>query len=217
MGKTASPSPKSRRRPAAPSAPPPRPPLRRAVFLDRDGTLNRMVHYPDHGLVDSPFLPRQLALAPHAAEALRRLRRKGFLLVLVSNQPGMAKGHMTRRSFEGIERAFDARLAAGGARLDAKYYCLHHPQARVAALRRRCACRKPGDGMLRQAAREHGIDLARSYMIGDGVVDVQAGRKAGCRTIFIGSFKPELWKLLGGGRGPDHVARGLREAAAKVR
>ncbi|MFA5930208.1 MAG: HAD family hydrolase [Candidatus Micrarchaeia archaeon] len=191
--------------------------LKRAVFLDRDGTINRLVYYPDHGVVDSPFLPSQAKLIPGAASAMKMLGSKGFLLVLASNQPGVAKGNMSKKNFDAIDRKLDALLAKGGARLDAKYYCQHHPDAALARLRKICACRKPKAGMLFQAAREHGIDLKRSYMAGDGINDIKAGRAAGCKTVFVGHFKPELWKYFKGGKKPDIVAKSLLAAARKIK
>jgi len=191
--------------------------LQRAVFLDRDGTINKLVYYPDHGVVDSPFLPSQLALMPGAAKAIAKLGKRGFLLVLVSNQPGVAKGNMKKKDFAAIDRKLDALLAKEGARLDAKYYCPHHPKAKLAAYRKKCACRKPKAGMLLQAAKEYGIDLKRSYMVGDGINDVKAGRAAGCTTVFVGHFKPELWKYFKGGKRPGIMARNLLEAARKIK
>ena len=191
--------------------------LQRAVFLDRDGTINKLVYYSDLGVVDSPFLPSQLALLPGAAKAIARLGKKAFLLVLVSNQPGVAKGNMKKKDFIAIDRKLDRLLAKGGARLDAKYYCQHHPKARLAVFRKICACRKPKAGMLFQAAREHGIDLKRSYIVGDGINDMKAGRAAGCRTVFVGAFKPELWKYFKGGKKPDIVARDLLAAERRIK
>jgi D-glycero-D-manno-heptose 1,7-bisphosphate phosphatase len=167
--------------------------------------------------VDSPFLPAQLTLLPGAAKAMVRLRKKGFMLVLVSNQPGVAKGNMSRRRFGAIDARLDRLLARQGAYLDAKYYCQHHPKAKLATFRKNCACRKPKAGMLFQAAREHGIDLKRSYIVGDGINDVKAGRRAGCETVFVGAFKPELWGYFGGGRKPDIVARDILAAEKKIR
>jgi D-glycero-D-manno-heptose 1,7-bisphosphate phosphatase len=190
--------------------------LKRAVFLDRDGTLNKLVYYEDHGVVDSPFLPSQLSLMPGAAKAMAILRKKGFLLVLASNQPGVAKGNMKKKDFAAIDRKLDRLLAEGGARLDAKYYCPHHPNAKLAAFRKKCACRKPKAGMLFEAAKAHGIDLKRSYMVGDGINDAKAGRAAGCKTVFVGHFKPELWKYFKGGKRPGIVAKNLLEAARKI-
>ncbi len=187
--------------------------MRRAVFLDRDGTLNRLVYYPDHGVVDSPFTASQLELLPNAAKALKLLKKKGFLLVLVSNQPGVAKGNMAKKAFAEIDRKLDSLLARGGASLDAKYYCQHHPNAVLAAFRKKCNCRKPKPGLLLQAAAAHGIDLKKSYMVGDGINDVKAGQSAGCKTVFIGHFKPELWGYFKGGRRPGMVAKSLFEAS----
>lgn len=187
-----------------------------AVFLDRDGTLNKLVYYPDHGVVDSPFTAKQLKLLPNAAKALKLLRKKGFLLVLVSNQPGVAKGNMAKKAFAEIDKKLDSLLARGGASLDAKYYCPHHPNAVLVAFRKKCICRKPKPGLILRAARELGIDPKRSYMVGDGINDVKAGQAAGCRTVFIGSFKPELWKYFKGGMRPSMVAKSLFEASRGI-
>lgn len=192
-------------------------PLRRAVFLDRDGTINKMVYYPDHGIMDSPFLPSQMELLPGAASALAALKKKGFLLVVVSNQPGVAKGNLPEKTFKSIDRKFDSLLKRNGVALDAKYFCFHHPHATVARFRARCPCRKPKPGMIKKAAKDLGIDLQRSFMAGDGVVDVQAGRAAGCKTVFIGMFKPELWKFYGNIKKPDFVAKSLLHASKKIR
>jgi len=191
--------------------------LKRAVFLDRDGTINKLVYYPDHGVVDSPFLPSQLILLPGAAKAIARLGKKGFFLVLASNQPGVAKGNMSRKDFDAIGRKLDALLAKEGVRLDAKYYCRHHPNAKLARFRKKCACRKPKAGMLLAAAKKHGIDLKRSFMVGDGINDAKAGRKAGCTTVFVGHFKPELWRYFKGGKKPDIVAKDLLSAEKMIK
>lgn len=189
----------------------------RAVFLDRDGTINRLVYYADHGFVDSPFAPSQVKLIPGAARAMKMLKKKGFLLVMVSNQPGIAKGNMGKKAFEAIGKKLDSLLAKEGAAFDAKYFCPHHPEAKLAAYRKICGCRKPKPGMLLQAAREHNIDLKRSYMAGDGINDMKAARAAGCKAVFIGHFKPELWKYFKGGKKPDMVAKSLLEASRKMR
>lgn len=191
--------------------------LARAVFLDRDGTINKLVYYPDQGFVDSPFTASQLRLLPNAGKALKLLKKKGFLLILVSNQPGVAKGNMTKKAFEEIDKKLDLLLARGGASLDAKYYCPHHPQAKLAAFRKKCDCRKPKPGLILLAAAKHGISLERSYMVGDGINDVKAGQAAGCSTVFIGHFKPELWGYFKGGKRPGMAAKDLFEAARKLK
>lgn len=190
---------------------------RRAVFLDRDGTINKLVYYEDHGVVDSPFLATQLKLIPGAARAISILRKKGFFLAIISNQPGVAKGNMSKKEFDKISKKLHSLLAKEGARVDAAYYCPHHPNAKLAAFRKKCNCRKPEPGMLLRAASEHRLDIRRSYMVGDGINDVKAGRKAGCKTVFVGHFKPELWGYFKGGKRPDIIAKSLLEAARKMK
>lgn len=191
--------------------------LRRAVFLDRDGTINRLVYYEDHGFVDSPFLPSQVKLIPGAARAMRLLKEKGFMLVMVSNQPGIAKGNMSAKSFVAVGKRLDSLLAKEGAAFDAEYFCPHHPAAKIARYRKKCACRKPRPGMLLAAAKRHGINLRGSYMAGDGINDVLAGRAAGCKTVFIGNFKPELWKYFKVGKKPGIIAKNLLDAVRRIR
>ena len=166
-------------------------PTTRAVFLDRDGVINGLVYHRDAGIVDSPFTIDQFQILPRVPRAIRLLNDLGLLVVVVSNQPGIAKGHFDASMLRKFDRKLKATLTPAGAHLDAIYYCLHHPQATVKSLRKRCSCRKPGIGMLTQAANELGIDLAHSYMIGDGLTDIEAGSRAGCRTVFVGRWKCE--------------------------
>lgn len=190
----------------------------RAVFLDRDGTLNEMVYDADHGTVDSPTHPEQLSLLPGAAEAVRRINELGLLAVVVSNQPIVAKGKASLGLLEQTTLRLRDVLAAAGAVLDGVYYCLHHPRARADAYRQACACRKPGAALLQQAAHAHGIDLARSYMVGDGLNDVAAGRAAGCRTVWIGNARWD-WARVAVAEGvpdPDWIADDLREAVEVI-
>lgn len=153
-----------------------------AVFLDRDGVINEEV--------DLLHREDQLALIPGAAEAIRRLNDTGILVIVVTNQPAVARNLCT----EADVRRIHARLAemlrqAAGARLDGVYYCPHHPEKHHAdgnpAYRIDCDCRKPGIGMLEEARRAFGLDYARCYMVGDTTRDIQAGRNAGCRTILV--------------------------------
>ena len=164
---------------------------RRAVFLDRDGVINPLIYHRDAGIVDSPFTARQFTLLPRAGRAIRLLNDLGLPVVVVSNQPGIAKRHFTASTFHLINAKLRAAVASAGARLDGVYYCLHHPESKVRSLGVRCACRKPRIGLLTRAARELGLDLERSYMVGDGLSDMEAGLRAGCRTIFIGKWKCE--------------------------
>ena len=190
----------------------------RACFIDRDGVVNDMVYYPDPGIVDSPFTPGQFVLAEGVGRALRTIRDAGYKLVLVSNQPSVAKKHMSMAAFKKIQSKMRKLLAAEGVRLDAEYYCFHHPQARLAAYRVDCSCRKPKPGMLLDAARDLGLDLGRSVMIGDGLYDVMAGRRAGCKTILVANLNATLSRKMDElDAHPDFVARNVAEAADIVK
>src|SRR5690242_3958166 len=135
--------------------------MRRAVFLDRDGTIIEDAGY----LADAS----RVTLLPGAVAALRSFRERGMLLVVVSNQSGIPRGLITPAQHAAVADRVADILASSGVRLDAAYYCAHLPTDG-------CACRKPRPGMLEQAAREHGIDLAASIMVGDKLSDVAAGR-----------------------------------------
>ncbi|MDY6907214.1 MAG: HAD family hydrolase [Chloroflexota bacterium] len=188
--------------------------MAKAVFLDRDGVINELVYHQEWGMVDSPFTVEQLHLFPWAAAAIRRLAEAGYKVVVCSNQPGMAKGHLSAETFERIKERMREGLAAGGASVDGEYYCLHHPQARVAELKRDCDCRKPRPGLLLRAAQELDIDLESSWMVGDGLSDVKAGRDAGCHTVLLGRMKCELCRLMESeGARPDAIAQDVMEAA----
>jgi D-glycero-D-manno-heptose 1,7-bisphosphate phosphatase len=191
--------------------------LRRAVFFDRDGTLNHMVYDDDHGLVDSPQRVAQFRLFRGAAEAVRRINALGMLALVVSNQPGVAKGKGSLADVEGITARLHGDLALGGARLDGVYYCLHHPEAVVEEYRLHCDCRKPHPGLLLRAAAEHGVDLAASFMIGDGLNDVGAGAAAGCTTILLGARRCDVCQMMDEvGAHPDYIVANLSEAVALI-
>jgi histidinol-phosphate phosphatase family protein len=168
-----------------------------AIFVDKDGTLVHDVPYN----VD----PARIALAPGAGEAVETFVQNGFRVFVVSNQPGAALGHFAEEKLGDVERRLRELLDDG---LAAFYYCPHHPQAG-------CECRKPNPGMLLRAAREHAVDLGRSWMIGDILDDVEAGRRAGCRTCLIDNGNETEWQL-SDARRPDRVAADLAEAAAMI-
>ena len=147
-------------------------PVGRAVFLDRDGTI----------VVDTGYLssPDEVRLLPGAAEALRALRREGFLLVVVSNQSGIGRGLITPEQAEAVHARIVAELEREGVTIDASHYCPHAPDAG-------CRCRKPEPGLILDAAQALDVDLAGSFMVGNSASDVAAGKAAGCRTILLGS------------------------------
>jgi D-glycero-D-manno-heptose 1,7-bisphosphate phosphatase len=170
--------------------------MQKAVFLDRDGVVNELIYYDEHGMVDSPFIPSQFKLLPGVIEAIKLLHENGYLVVLISNQPGIAKGHMSATNFALIREKMHNELYKDGTSLDGEYYCLHHPEATVAKLKVNCECRKPKPGLILKAAQEMNIDLSQSWFVGDNISDIQAGKAAGCRTILIGTMKCELCRLM---------------------
>ena len=187
--------------------------MNKAIFLDRDGVLNELIYYEEHGIVDSPFTVEQLRVYPWAGEAIRRLREMGFKVIIVSNQPGIAKGFFSQETFDRIKRKMREKLLEEGGFLDGEYYCFHHPQATVETLRADCQCRKPKPGLLLQAAKDMNIDLPSSWMIGDGLTDIKAGRSAGCKTILLGRMKCEFCSLMDEmDTRPDAIAANLVEA-----
>jgi D-glycero-D-manno-heptose 1,7-bisphosphate phosphatase len=181
------------------------------VFLDRDGTLVEEVGYVNH--------PDRLKLLPRAAEAVRLVNRAGLPAVLVTNQSGVARGYFPEKLVEELHGKLERLLAAEGARLDAIYYCPHHPDVGPPGLRLDCECRKPRVGMLERAARDLGIDLARSYMIGDTFRDVACAQTAGTLAIMVetGYGRGELEYHPDRGRFvPDHRAADVLDAAAWI-
>lgn len=176
----------------------------RAVFLDKDGTMIDDIPYN----VD----PALMTLAPGAAEGLLLLHRLGYRLVVVSNQSGVARGYFPESAIAAVEDRLRSILAELGVPLAAFVYCPHHLEGAVAEYAIACDCRKPAPGMLLRAAREHGIDPARSWLVGDILDDVEAGRRAGCRTILIDNGNETEW-VLSPGREPHHRAANLARAA----
>ena len=190
----------------------------RACLIDRDGVINEMIYHPDPGIVDQPYGPSKFELVPGIGAALRTMREAGYKLVIVSNQPGVAKKHFSMAAFKMMQAKMRRLLAKEGVKLDAEYYCFHHPQGRVAKYRVDCACRKPKPGMLLDAARDLDLDLARSVMIGDGLYDVMAGNRAGCKTILVANLNALLSRKMDElDAHPDFVARNVAEAADIVK
>jgi len=190
----------------------------RAVFLDRDGVINELIYYQEQGIIDSPFTVEQFKLLPGVGEAINKLHDMGYKVILISNQPGIAKGHMSQETFDQIRKIMTEELGKSQAFLDGEYYCLHHPEAKVERFKTNCECRKPKPGLLLQASAEMDIDLSRSWMVGDGLTDVKAGKSAGAKTILLGRMKCELCHLMDDeGARPDIIAADLKEAAQYIR
>src|SRR5690606_23075202 len=170
---------------------------------DKDGTLVRDVAYN----VD----PARVELSPGAGPALHLLQRHGFALIVITNQPGVGEGRFPAAALEGVRLRLLELLAPHAVALDGFYFCPHAPVRGAPA----CMCRKPEPGLLQRAAAEHGIDLASSWMVGDILNDVEAGRRAGCRTALIDCGNETEWDL-SPWRRPDLVASDLGTAARLI-
>lgn len=180
-----------------------------AVFLDRDGTIIEEVGYLNR-------LDR-VRLFPWTVDAVRVLNLAGLLVVVVTNQAGVAQGYFDEAFVRETHRYIDERIRAGGARIDGYYYCPHHPKAGLEAYRRACECRKPSPGMIRQAASELGIDVSRSYVVGDRWSDVDLGAAAGARSVLLrsGYGNAEDARPVAAPE-PDHVSDNLASAAGWI-
>jgi histidinol-phosphate phosphatase family protein len=179
----------------------------KAIFLDKDGTLVEDVPYN----VD----PDLIRLAPGALEGLSVLHFAGYDLFVISNQSGVARGLFPESALEHVERRLRRLLDAAGVPLAGFYYCPHHPEGALREYAMACACRKPEPGLILRAAREHAIETARSWFVGDILDDVEAGRRAGCRTVLIDNGNETVWKP-GLMRRPHLVAADLAQAARLI-
>ena len=185
--------------------------VRRAVFIDRDGTISEEVGYVNH--------VSRYRVFPFAAEALRTLHEAGWLAILVTNQAGVARGYFAEELIGQVHARLAEELERDGARLDAVFYCPHHPSVGEPPYRLDCDCRKPKPGLIQGAAREFGLDLRRCWMVGDRYSDVELARNAGVRSAFVltGYGRGELeYQSHAWAQQPDLVAENLLEAARKI-
>jgi D-glycero-D-manno-heptose 1,7-bisphosphate phosphatase len=159
--------------------------LRRAAFVDRDGTIDELVPDPVSGDPEGPLRAQDVSLIPGAAAALRELAGAGWLLIGVSNQPGAAKAKASVDELAKVQARVLELLVREGVQFDDFRLCMHHPEGVVPGLTTECQCRKPAPGMLVEAARPLDVDLEASWMIGDTDTDIEAGKAAGCRTILL--------------------------------
>jgi D,D-heptose 1,7-bisphosphate phosphatase len=172
----------------------------KAVFLDRDGTINEEVSYLSS--------IEQLKIIPRAAAAIKLLNDAGFRVIIITNQSGVARSYFSEDSLKQINEHLRTELSKEGARIDAVYYCPHHPEAG-------CACRKPNTGNIEKAAAEHDLDLTGSYMVGDTMRDMETGFNTKLRTVLVltGYGEEERGKYSDDPRQPDFVAQDLYDAA----
>jgi len=173
--------------------------MNKSVFLDRDGTINREVNYLNN--------PDNLELLPRAAEAIKMLNEAGYKVVIITNQSAIARGFLTTERLNKIHERLLRLLSLREAKIDAIYYCPHHPNEN-------CKCRKPRPGLILEASKEHNIELSGSYVIGDKLIDIEAGKRAGCKTILVktGYGEEEINNINDSNR-PDLIVDDLYEAA----
>ncbi|MGF7214079.1 histidinol-phosphate phosphatase family protein [Spirosoma lacussanchae] len=178
--------------------------MKKAVFLDKDGTL----------IVDVPYNvdPARIQLYPDASPALKRLQRAGYRLLVISNQSGVARGYFPETALNPVWQNLSAQLGRSGVTIDGFYYCPHHPHGSVEHYAVDCTCRKPAPGLLKQAAASYGLDLSQCWMVGDILNDVEAGSLAGCRTILVDRGNETEW-LTGPHRIPTTTVQSLTAAA----
>ncbi|MBC7933655.1 MAG: HAD family hydrolase [Rubrivivax sp.] len=185
--------------------------LRRAVFIDRDGTISEEVGYVNHA--------SRYRVFPFASEAVRTLGAAGWLAILVTNQAGVARGYFKEEMIGNVHNVLSQELERGGARLDAIYYCPHHPSVGEPPYRQDCDCRKPRPGLIRRAAEDFGLDLARCWMVGDRYSDTELARNAGVQSAFVlsGYGRGELeHQSHGWQHRPDLIAEDLLEAVRAI-
>jgi len=178
----------------------------RAVFLDRDGTINEEIGYL-HAI-------EQLRFIDGAPAAIARLNAAAFKVIVVTNQAGVARGYYEEDSVRRLHRAMQEQLRKYDARIDGFYYCPHHPDNGVGEYKIDCRCRKPKPGMLEHAARDLGVDLGGSFVVGDRISDLEAGRAAGCRLVLVrtGYGRDSERELAGHDLRPDFIAFDVAEA-----
>lgn len=179
--------------------------MNKAIFIDKDGTLIHDVPYN----VD----PDRIVLYTGTIRALADLKERGYLLIIISNQAGVAHGYFEERALEAVKERLGILLGDVG--IDGFYYCPHHPQGAIECYTLNCDCRKPQPGMILQAAQDFQVDLSQSWMIGDILSDVEAGNRAGCKTILIDNGNETEWEM-NSLRKPTFIAKGLVQASQLI-
>ncbi len=182
--------------------------MNKAVFLDRDGVITKEPPYYAHRI-------DQLELIPKSAEAIRLLNESGFKVIVVSNQSGVARGYYQEKDIEIYNMSMQKKLEEKNAYIDAIYYCPHYSEATIEAYKIDCDCRKPKPGMLTQAEKDLNLNLKLSFLIGDKISDIEAGYRAGCKTILVltGHGNDELKKISKMNIKPNYISNNLYTAS----
>ncbi len=191
--------------------------MKKAIFLDRDGVINRVIFNKKYGKYNAPSSLKEFRLLPGVAEIIKKFKENGFLVVIVSNQPDVARKKFSIEELNRITKIMKERLIKKGAVLDGVYYCLHHPDPEQVVLKKylkNCNCRKPKPGLLFKAIKKFKISPRISWMVGDGLNDIKAGQTAGCKTILIFSKKVDYNSPIQRVNvKPDYIVRSLKEAS----
>jgi D-glycero-D-manno-heptose 1,7-bisphosphate phosphatase len=182
---------------------------KRAVFLDRDGVINRLALDPATDEYESPHDPKDLKLYPWSINALKELQNADYILFIVSNQPSYAKGKTSLKSLKAVHAKFHRLMKMNGIKFKRYFYCYHHPDGVVAKYAVKCRCRKPKPYFILKAVKENYLDASHSWFIGDRDIDVLCGRAGGTMTILVDEKRS---RHLRGESSPDFRARNLKEA-----
>lgn len=194
--------------------------MHKAIFLDRDGVINELIYFPEAGVVDTPININQVKLVFGIDQLILQAKRQGFLIIVISNQPAIGLGKLEKKDFELIDQQIKKKLLEKNAQSDAFYYCFHHPFAKLEKYKKICDCRKPKIALFKKAAKEFNIDLSQSWMVGDGVDDIKAGKGAECKTILLANInstenlriiEEQLEKIK-----PDFIIKKLPEALSII-
>lgn len=181
--------------------------------MDRDGVINEMVYVKEHGYVDTPSATKQFKLIKGVTKAVKILKKRGYVIIIISNQPGIAKGYFDKKTFESISKKMNKIFLKFNTAIDGEFYCFHHPNAKLKKFKKRCSCRKPGIGLVKKAVKIYEVDLKKSYVVGDGIVDMKVAKKAGCTGIFVGNVNSSITKLFDDEKAwPKYIANNLLNA-----
>lgn len=185
----------------------------KAVFLDRDGVLNKLVWNPLTTAYESPHCLKDLIFCSDIIKPLEKLKQSGYKLFIVSNQPSYAKGKTTLKALKQIAEKFGNELKKNGVQIEKSFYCYHHPDGIVPEYTKKCACRKPKPFFLFKAQKKYKLNLKESWMIGDRDSDIECGRRAGCKTILIKNLHSADYQHA---KNSDYTANNLRDAVKRI-
>lgn len=195
--------------------------MHKAIFLDRDGIINELIYYPESGIIDTPINISQVKLVFGIDQLICKAKKFEYLVIVISNQPARGLNKIKDKGFDLIDKKINDLLLEKDVKLDAFYYCFHHPHAKLAKFRKNCNCRKPKIGLFKKAAKKYDINLSKSWMVGDGVDDIKAGKRAGCKTILLSNInsaenlriiEEQLGKIK-----PDFIIKKLPDALDIIR